>query len=132
MATYNYKPGLGNAASFQVSGMPYVKGGLNASTNPVIEFPSVTSWVVVTNKGPFDCKVGFSAFGVAGTNYLTIPSGSTSPRLEVKVTELHLGGGATDVDVMAGLTYITNEQINNFSISPSGSNWSGSATATVG
>lgn len=132
MATYNYKPGLGNAASFQVSGIPYVKGGLNASSNPVVEFPSVTSWIMVNNAGAGDCKVGFSALGVAGTNYITIPSGSLSPRMDLKVTALHLGGTATNVEVVAGLTYITNEQINNFSISPSGSNWSGSATATVG
>ena len=56
MATYEYKPGLGNAASFQVSGKPYVKGNVDASANPVIAFPSVTSWVVVhANNG--DCKV---------------------------------------------------------------------------
>jgi hypothetical protein len=131
MATYEYKPGLGNAASFQVSGKPYVKGNVDASANPVIAFPSVTSWIVVhANNG--DCKVGFSANGVAGSNYLTVPSGSISPRLEVKVTELYLGGAATSVDVMAGLTYITSEQINNASVSPSGSNWSGSLGAEVG
>jgi len=133
MATYNYKPGLGNAASFQVSGKPYVKGGLNAASTPILGFPSVTSWIVVTNQGPNDCRVGFSAFGVADANYLTVPSGTMSPRLEVKVTELYLTTpGAATVDVIAGLTYITNDQIDNFSISPSGSNWSGSAGAEVG
>ena len=131
MATYNYKPGLGNAASFQVAGRPFVTGGVNPATNPLIEFPAVTSWVVVhANNG--DCKVGFSALGVEGDNYLTVPSGSTSPRLEVKVTELYLGGAATSVDVMAGLTYITTDQIDNSSVSPSGSNWSGSLGAEVG
>ena len=132
MATYEYRPGLGNSASFQVSGKPFVKGSLDASTNPVIVFPSVTSWIVVANNTNAVCRVGFSALGGAGNNYLSVPSGSITPRLEVKVTELYLGGAATDVDVMAGLTYITNEQINNASVSPSGSNWSGSVGAEVG
>lgn len=131
MATYNYKPGLGLAAAYQVAGKPFVRGNIDASAAPTIEFPSVTSWIVVqANNG--DCKVGFSAFGVAGSNYLTVPSGSLSPRLELKVTELYLGGPATSVDVMAGLTYISNDNIDNISVSPSGSNWSGSLGAEVG
>jgi len=35
MTTYNYKPGLGNAASYQVSGIPYVTGGLDLSAGDV-------------------------------------------------------------------------------------------------
>ena len=132
MATYEYKPGLGNAASFQVSGKPYVKAAIDASTNPEIQFPSVTSWILVNNAGAGDCKVGFSANGVAGSSYITIPSGSLSPRMDLKVTAVHLGGTATNVEIMAGLTYITKDQINNASVSPSGSNWSGSLGAEVG
>tara|TARA_Y100000310_G_scaffold345722_1_gene468821 strand:+ start:6624 stop:6794 length:171 start_codon:yes stop_codon:yes gene_type:complete len=55
-----------------------------------------------------------------------------SPRLELKLTAVHLAGTATDVDILAGLTYIASEQIDNPSVSPSGSNWSGSLGALVG
>jgi len=36
------------------------------------------------------------------------------------------------VSVMAGLTYIKTDEINNVAVSPSGSNWSGSLNAKVG
>jgi len=131
MASYNYKPGLGNVGSFQVSGAPYVSGGIDTGVTSLISFPSVTSWVVITNNTATPCKVGFSALGLAGNNYLTVPSGSMSPRLELKVTALHLSG-PSDVDVCAGLTGIESFSINNSAVSPSGSNWSGSLGALVG
>lgn len=131
MASYNYKPGLGNVGSFQVSGAPYVSGGIDTTSPVQISFPTVTSWVTVTNNTAVPCKVGFSALGVAGGNYITVPSGTMSPRLEVKITEIHLSGGA-DVDVCAGLTGIESIGINNSTVSPSGSNWSGSLGALVG
>ena len=46
-----------------------------------------------------------------------------SQRLELKLTELYLSG-SDDVDIVAGLTGIATERINN--ISDDGTNWSGS------
>ena len=133
MSTYNYKPGLGNAASFQVSGIPYVTGGIDLSTGDVsLDFPSVTSWIVVSVGDSSTCNVGFSLLGVQNENYLKITGTTVSPRFEIKATQLHLSGTSADVSVMAGLTYITPDSINNVSISPSGSNWSGSLNANVG
>ena len=133
MSTYNYKPGLGNAASFQVSGIPYVTGGIDLSTGDVsLDFPSVTSWIVVSVGDSSTCNVGFSLLGVQNENYLKITGTTVSPRFEIKATQLHLSGTSADVSVMAGLTYITPDNINNVSISPSGSNWSGSLNANVG
>ncbi len=133
MATYNYKPGLGLAAAYQVSAKPWVKGGLDASSNVTLTFPNVTSWVVISNThANLTCRVGFSAAGAAGNNYITIPANSMSPRLELKLTELYLDGDSTTVDVLAGLTYIQPEEINNPSVSPDGNNWAGSPGALVG
>jgi hypothetical protein len=136
MTTYNYKPGLGNAASYEVSGIPYVTGGLNPAGGEIaLSFPQVTRWVVVSNTDATAAntvKIGFSSNGVGGENYYLLSGSQTTPRLEVKVTELYLNGASTNVSVMAGLTSIETTNINNLSISPSGSNWSGSLNSNVG
>lgn len=136
---YRYDIGLGNVGSYQVSGRPFVSGGINAASTEEpfrLNFPYVTRWVYVTNHDTTRVlKVGFSEIGVAGTNYFrlghaftgstTAPAGSptNSARLELKVQELWFTG-STDFDVMAGLTGVDTARINN--VSPSGSNWSGS------
>jgi len=125
-----YKVGLGNVGSYQVSGKPWASGSLDATRGLKLEFPTVTRWVQVNN-GATALNVGFSASGVGNnTNYLTVPANSTLGPVELKVTELHLSGGTADaVSVMAGLTFIPVESINNTgvsTISPN-ANWSGSA-----
>jgi len=138
MPNFQYKAGLMNVGSYQVSGKPFVSGGINAAaTVDVTEvgFPKVTRWVIIKNNTGDLLKVGFSAVGVAsGSNYFTVHSGSASPRLELKLTSIFLTG-STDVDVIAGLTFIGPEAINNGSISAGGpetsatghTNWTGSA-----
>ena len=132
MAVFQYKAGIGNVGSYQVSGKPFAKAAINASSATKVEFPSVTRWVMIKNNTSSDLKVGFSAAGLAGTNYFTLTSGSVTSPLELKITELHLLG-ATSVDVMAGLTFIANAGIDNPSLSPGGAgavspnvNWTGS------
>ena len=132
MASYNYKPGLGNVGSFQVSGAPFVTGGVNATSATRVSFPRVTRWIMVANPHPSqNVKIGFSENGVNGSNYAYLSFGSNTPRLELKVTEIWLSGSAA-VNVMAGLTGIESTSINNSAVSPSGSNWSGSLGALVG
>lgn len=120
---YKYGTGLSNVGSYQASGKPFASGGIDASSTTSVSFPTVTRWIYVVNNTGTPCKVGFSELGVDGDNYFTVHSGSTSERLEVKVTQVWLNG-PTDVDVIAGLTGIDVERVTN--ISPSGSNWSGS------
>jgi|TARA_Y100000310_G_scaffold309274_1_gene353208 hypothetical protein len=129
MASFNYKVGLQNVGSYQVSGKPFAEGGIDASNPTVVGFPYVTNWVQVKNNSAAVLKVGFSANGVttgANSNYFSVPSGSVSQIWEVKLTELYLNG-SDDVDVIAGLTGINTDTINNTANSPSGSNWSGSS-----
>jgi len=129
MPNFQYKAGLMNVGSYQVSGKPFVSGGIDATaTDTAIEvpFPKVTRWVMVKNNDTLPLKVGFSAFGLAGTNYFTVHSGSVSPRLELKLTSIFLTG-SDNIDVIAGLTFIEREAINNGAVSPGGSNWTGSA-----
>jgi hypothetical protein len=136
MSTYDYNPGLGNVGSYQVSGVPYITGGVDCSAAATkIVFPSVTSWVSITNHGA-ELKIGFSKNGVDGTNYFRLhaDSGNSHPppaRFELKVTEIWISGSVA-VDICAGLTGISRNRIDNNTTSPDGTNWSGSAGALVG
>ena len=131
MSQYNYKAGLRNVGSYQASGLPYVSGNINASITDgtYITFPAVTRWIVVSV--PTETRIAFSANGLLGTNHFTLPDNGVSPRLEVRVTELHLSG-SNKVHVMAGLTAIEPAAIDNDTLSPDGRNWSGSVGTTVG
>jgi len=126
MARNYLKVGLSNVGSYEVSGQPWVSGGINAASEIKLQFPMVTRWIQIRNNDASnEAKVGFSSLGVNGKNYFTIPTSTTSEVLELKVTTLHLLT-ATDVDVLAGLTNIPRGTINNPSNSPAGTNWSGS------
>jgi len=144
MSTYNYTPGLGNAASYQVSGKPFVTGGISPVNGVVqIDFPAVTSWVMVKNVGDEPAFVGFSEAGVAddvgSDNFLWGLGGSESlGPVDLKLTQLFVSGSRDDTNslfVMAGLTSVPIEQLNYASGSAvqlggrgiQGSNWSGSA-----
>jgi len=142
MAAFNYKVGLQNVGSFQVSGKPWATGSVNCRKDALgiaeINFPNVTSFVVISNldSANKNVRVGFSSGGVAGlgaaadnNNYLELPptSGSGPLRLDLKVTQLFLSG-SDNCSVIAGLTGIDVGTINlNPNNSPSGLNWSGSS-----
>ena len=114
--------------SYQVSGRPWVLGGIDATSPTSVNFPMVTRWVEVHNSGSQTLRVGFSANGVAGTNYILLAANSTLGPLELKLTELHFDGGeAGGISVVAGLTFVGLDNIDNNAISPAGTNWSGSA-----
>ena len=136
MANFQYKAGLHNVGSYQVSGKPFATGSIDClddTRDPVrVKFPSVTSWVVVTNSDSGTAspqlRVGFSENGVTGhddNSFLEVSGGVTSPRLELKLSELWLSG-SVNCSVMAGLTFIGIDAVNNSAISPNGANWSGS------
>ena len=132
-----YSVGLNNVGSYQVSGIPFATGNLtvpaSGSTPLKIEFPFVTQWVSVTNTNAKHVRLGFSENGVknGGQNYVLIHEDNhpTFNLYNLKLTELYLlsdtGQSVTNFSVIAGLTNIPVERIDN--ISPSGSNWSGSA-----
>ena len=129
-----YKASLGNAASFQVSGRPYATGSIDATERAHVNFPSVTRWVTVNNSGSSPLRVGFSDIGVQGldgtNNFILVAGNDVFGPSEMKVTQLHLSGGAPNgVSVCAGLTFINNDQIDNPGKSPTSPyiNWTGSA-----
>ena len=95
MPIYNQgSPGLGNVASYQVSGKPFATGSIRAPAfsgstahgaaingfgTPVkVEFPSVTRWVKImpvsgsSSTSVTHLRVGFSEEGVKNDNYFRL------------------------------------------------------------
>ena len=127
--SYRAEAGLNHVGAYQVSGIPYASGSINATTAVKITFPSVTRWIYVVNHDSTNhCKIGFSKNGVTGDNYLRLgpQSGNEgtqhTTRLELKVSEIWLSG-ANGVDIIAGLTSIPASR----TTTASGTSWSGSA-----
>jgi len=123
MATYQYTSGLGNAASFQVSGKPFVTGGIDCRTPPdavQVAFPNVTRWISISNPdfSNNNLKIAFSRHALTGSStghWFELVEASV--RLEVKCTSIFLTGSA-NCSIMAGLTGVPPETITN--------NWTGS------
>ena len=125
--SWQMKVGVNHAPAYQVSGRPFASGGIDAVDQApvVVNFPYVTRWIEVINNGSGSAKVGFGphAFTDANNNFFVIPSGSTSGRLEVKVSRIYLSGSdhPTSADaenrnmglsVVAGLTSIDPHRVN--------------------
>ena len=134
MTAISWRTGVGvnHVGAYQVSGAPFASGSIDCKTTSTafeVTFPYLTRWFQVINKGSDDLKVGFSALGVAGTNFFTVAkadndaNGATgdSGRLEIKVASIFITG-SNNVDVIAGLTNIDGVRVSG-SIGP---NWSGS------
>jgi len=138
-----YTVGLNNVGSYQSSAMPFCSGGIDVNSYGAagvkIEFPYVTSWIIITNDkvgstgnpGDDPIYVGFSQAGVQGTNRIRVNNPSNNAvgwvrtnRWDLKITEIWLSGSSNAVSIVAGLTNIPVSRIT--AVSPSGSNWSGS------
>lgn len=122
-----HRPGIGNAASYQVSGIPWVSSSLSvpASGSTVLEisFPQVSKSIIVKNvsTGSVQMRVGFSENGVKNTNNFFLLSAGESFAADLKVTKVYLmsnNGTALSASVIAGLTNIPATELVN--------NWSGS------
>ena len=132
MSVFQYRSGLGNSASYQVSSIPCLfKGSISNDTIVEIAFPNVTNFIeIFTAAGSQALRIGFSSLGIrkspspAGTNYI-LHSAGTSEIYDWRVTSLFLqrdsnmGGVTVDYEIRAGLTTIAASELTN--------NWSGSA-----
>ena len=121
--SWKMRVGVNHVPAFQTSGRPFASGGIDATFDQcVINFPYVTRWVQVINDGSGSVKVGFgpNAFIEDNQNFFIVHSGSTSERLEIKVSRLYVKGGdnitltpsASPISVVAGLTSIDTSQVN--------------------
>tara|TARA_R110002074_G_scaffold401249_1_gene598851 strand:- start:602 stop:1057 length:456 start_codon:yes stop_codon:yes gene_type:complete len=125
MPTFKYTAGLNNVGSYQVSGMPYATGSLGTprGREMLVEFPYVTKWVQIVNNNASaqPMKVAFSKRGLLGKNFFTVPVSATGsiPIYEMKVTQLWFSG-SNNFDVVAGLTNVRRERVNNTTIASGG------------
>ena len=129
MAEFQYKAGLHNVGSYQVSGIPYLTGNLsiNANTQTPVEitFPSVTQRVHIHNNDASNgLRVGFSALGVSGSgarNYWLVEHHANNGKnndyieLRVKTDKLFLLSNTTSAVsgayIAAELTGITGYEL---------------------
>ena len=118
MPNFQYKAGLHNVGSYQVSGVPYITGStdLNPTTQDKITFPFVTRSVTVINHSSDAIRVHFNATGsatgnvVSGLHYIELDSDEDSISMDVKCKEIYVsapsGGAAREYRVIASLTQI--------------------------
>lgn len=123
-----YHSGVSSVGQYQMSGQPYATSSLviDSSTPTEIKFPAVTKFVTIvnTNTGSSSpLRVGFSANGVAGTNYFLLDNGESYTG-EFRLRYLYLRGdvATTYGSVIAGITGIESELSGT-----NGYNYSGSA-----
>ena len=110
------KPHFCSVPEYQVSGWPFCKTILSADSSDIneVSFEGVTRWVCITAQTQ-DVKVAFADPTTDGwVSYFIVPSGTTSPRIEVKCTKIwvaaNIPSSTTEITVMAGVTSIGTSQ----------------------
>jgi hypothetical protein len=119
MPNFEYKVGLGNVGSYQVSARPFVTSSIvvpaENGTPAEIAFPSVTRTIIIRNDGAATIRCGFSANGISGsaTNYFTLTQNASFEQ-DFKVINLYLisdSAATSTATVIAGLTTIGKENL---------------------
>ena len=96
---WNVQTNHNNASTYQLSGLPYTTQ-LNVGEQP-LNFPRVTSWIVLKANGPVTIK--FTNKANNGVTGFTMADGDMTPRLELRCAKLFKSGDGT-LEVIAGLT----------------------------
>ena len=143
---FNYRSGLHNVGSYQVSGYPFVTGSAIDASDPSngeikVEFPTVAKSVTVINTGDIGLRVYFNAAvatnswcpndtlsypddaPLTGLHFITIPNVQDSVTFDVKCREIYVAStasGANDgaFELWAELTGIRKEEM--FALTGSG------------
>ena len=103
---WNVESNHNHAANYQVSGLPYTTQAAGVD----VEFPRVTSWVVLKAVGADGQTVTVKFTDKQGNTVLgyTLSVGETTPRLDLRCTKIFTSGNAT-LHVLAGLTTADSE-----------------------
>ena len=95
-SSYVRTAGLGNVASYQVSGKPFLTGNLDIDLNveDKIVFPNVTKRIIIQNMADVDLRVHFHSTGSSRVNetscFFTLPTTKDKLDLDVKCTEIYI------------------------------------------
>jgi hypothetical protein len=113
MTLDNPRSGLGYAAEFQSSALPWV----TSSTAPAVgspirlDFPKITRAITISNRDTSSntLSFGFTRAGVVSTGKKYVLNAGQSITVEMRVKELWLQGetGTPNYSVIAGLTNIS-------------------------
>jgi hypothetical protein len=115
----NPQGGLGYAAEFQTSALPYVTSSVvpqRTSGCLRIDFPKISKFIVVKNNessGKY-LRVGFTRNGTLNLpGYFYLLNGGESLDVDVRVTSIYLAGHTSTVSgsILAGLTNIDSRQM---------------------
>ena len=129
--TFNYpRSGQANVAEYQISGLPWVSGGLSVSqtVSTKIDFPHVTQEIEIRPTAG-SVFVSFTSGGLHGTNRV-IATTSVPFKFKVRCRSIFLlgSGGGSTVDVAASLTHVLHHNfplLTGSAVYPSGSENSG-------
>ena len=117
-----YGVGLNNMGSYQVSGHPFMTGGIVPANDEVtIEFPYVTKQIIVKNNkntGSKILRVHFAPTGsgnvISGKHFLEL-SAQETVKLDMKCSKIYLtvklSGQTCDYQIYASLTNIPSERM---------------------
>tara|TARA_R100001510_G_C7526526_1_gene119784 strand:- start:23 stop:439 length:417 start_codon:yes stop_codon:yes gene_type:complete len=119
-SSYVRQAGIGNAASYQVSGRPFLTGNLDIDNGveDKIVFPAVTKRIVIQNMADVDLRVHFAtthSTSVNGTScFFTLPTTKDKLDIDVKCTEIYISNPTANngkYELYAELTGISPEQM---------------------
>lgn len=112
MSLNNPQGGLGYAAEFQSSALPFVTSSTApAAGSPIrFNFPKISRFITITNRDTTTntLSFGFTRAGIVSTNNKYILNAGQSITLELRIKELYLQGevGTPPYSLCVGLTNI--------------------------
>lgn len=114
MSLNNPKGGLGYAAEFQSSALPWTSSSqvpVASSGVTRYDFPKVSRFISVSNHGTAgqEIRVGFTRNGVMTSGNYFLLDGGDIYTAEVRVTSMYIAGDSVNnvrISVLAGLTNI--------------------------
>lgn len=114
MSIYQYKAGIGNAASYQASGQPFVTGSDTLNGVMKIEFPLVTKEISFFVQDTKEIDVYFHT-GATALNKFTVAGSIANVHthtLDIKCKEIYVEtSSTTKFRVYASLTQIETRQM---------------------
>lgn len=126
----NARTGIGYAAEFQSSALPWVTSSLSltASAPQRWDFGKVTRFITISNTGGGTLSFGFTRNGLTTSNNRYFLSGGQNVTMELRVKMLFIGheSGPTTYSILAGLTNVEQRYMPTLSGTMSGSfGWDG-------
>lgn len=122
------RPGIGHVGSYQVSGYPFLEGGIVGDNGEAkITFPTVAKKVKVTLRSASTLRVHFVTTGSAGNvisnqHYWLLDTEDEEVEFGVKCKEIYLsapsGSGSATYEVYAECTHIDTREM--YSLTGSG------------